>query len=167
MSAYYTFVCSLPYLSFDSEVPMMPEEFLDRASFYLGASEMSDLTGEERVSDIGAAWDLWERSFRTAVASIRAGRTGKEFQPDRTKTDILDGVTRQTVADLYKTEAPMKIERGLDLLRFSKLDELSCGHNFDYAVIFCYYQKLRLMWRWKGMDKKSGEEVVKNCCEVK
>ena len=167
MSAYYTFVCSLPYLSFEGEPPMTPKEFVERAAFYLKDEELSDLTGKDRSSEVGSSWNKWERSLRSAVAAVRAGRVGKEFQPDRLGTDILDGMTRQTLSDLYKTEAPMRIERGLDEVRFNKLDELASGHFFDYVVIFCYYQKLLILTRWKGLDAEGGREVVKNCCAIK
>lgn len=167
MSAYYTFVCSLPYLSFDSEPPMPPEDFLARASFYLTEEELADLGKPGRGSEVGAAWERWERSFRTAVAAVRAGRTGKEFQPDKTDLELMDSQVRQTVSELYKTEAPMRIERGLDALRFAKLDELASGHYFDYAVIFCYFQKLLILWRWKNLDVSGGRKVMEDCCAVK
>ena len=42
MSAYYTFVCSLPYLSFEGEPPMTPKEFVERAAFYLKDEESAE-----------------------------------------------------------------------------------------------------------------------------
>jgi len=79
----------------------------------------------------------------------------------------MDGATRQGIAELYKTGEPLKIERGLDLICFSRLDEMSAGHFFDYTVVFCYYKKLTILWRWKCLDDLKGQEVLKNSCMVK
>ena len=59
------------------------------------------------------------------------------------------------------------LERGLDLLNFSHLDEMSAGHFFDYTVVFCYFKKLVILWRWKCLDDLKGQEVLKNSCLVK
>ena len=101
------------------------------------------------------------------MAQVRAAKLGKEFQPDRLKTDVMDGAVRQGIAELYKTGEPLKIERGLDLICFSRLDEMSAGHFFDYTVVFCYYKKLTILWRWKCLDDLKGQEVLKNSCMVK
>ena len=167
MSNYYTFVCSLPYLNFEGEPPMSPDEFIERATPWLGDEELKALTDTNAKLDVAAEWALWERSFRSAVAQVRAAKLGKEFQIDRLRTDVMDGATRQGIAELYKTGEPLKIERGLDLLSFSHLDEMSAGHFFDYTVVYCYFKKLVILWRWKCLDDLKGQEVLKNSCLVK
>ena len=167
MSNYYTFVCSLPYLNFEGEPPMSPDEFIERAAPWLAEEELKALTDPNAENGVAAEWALFERSFRSAVAQVRAAKLGKEFQPDRLKTDVLDGATRQGIAELYKTGEPLKIERGLDLICFSRLDEMSAGHFFDYTVVFYYYKKLTILWRWKCLDDLKGQEVLKNSCMVK
>ena len=111
---------------------MSPDEFIERATPWLTEEELKALTNADANFDVAAEWALWERSFRSAVAQVRAAKLGKEFQVDRLKTDVMDGATRQGIAELYKTGEPLKIERGLDLLSFSRLDEMSAGHFFDY-----------------------------------
>ncbi|MBO7447691.1 DUF2764 family protein [bacterium] len=167
MSNYYTLVCSLPYLNFEGEPPMSPEEFIERATPWLSEAELKALTDPDPETGVAAEWALFERSFRSAVAQVRAAKLGKEFQPDRLKTDVMDGAVRQGIAELYKTGEPLKIERGLDLICFSRLDEMSAGHFFDYTVVFCYYKKLTILWRWKCLDDLKGQEVLKNSCMVK
>ena len=167
MSNYYTFVCSLPYLNFEGEPPMSPDEFIERAAPWLAEEELKALTDPNPETGVAAEWALFERSFRSAVAQVRAAKLGKEFQPDRLKTDVMDGAVRQGIAELYKTGEPLKIERGLDLICFSRLDEMSAGHFFDYTVVFCYHKKLTILWRWKCLDDLKGQEVLKNSCMVK
>lgn len=167
MSNYYTFICSLPYLNFEGEPPMSPDEFIERATPWLAEEELKALTDPNPETGVAAEWALFERSFRSAVAQVRAAKLGKEFQPDRLKTDVMDGAVRQGIAELYKTGEPLKIERGLDLICFSRLDEMSAGHFFDYTVVFCYYKKLTILWRWKCLDDLKGQEVLKNSCMVK
>lgn len=146
---------------------MSPDEFIERAAPWLAEEELKALTDPNAENGVAAEWALFERSFRSAVAQVRAAKLGKEFQPDRLKTDVLDGATRQGIAELYKTGEPLKIERGLDLICFSRLDEMSAGHFFDYTVVFCYYKKLTILWRWKCLDDLKGQEVLKNSCMVK
>ncbi len=167
MSNYYTFVCSLPYLNFEGEPPMSPDEFIERASVWLSEEDLKALKDPCAEKGVAAEWALFERSFRSAVAQVRAAKLGKEFQPDWLRTDIVDGATRQGIAELYKTGEPLKIERGLDLICFSRLDEMSAGHFFDYVNVFCYYKKLTILWRWKCLDDLKGQEVLKNSCMVK
>lgn len=169
MANYYTFVCSLNYLDFQGEAPMAPAEFLEQAANWLPAGELAalcdwDLPGGPAIA---AEWSLYERSLKSAVAAVRAQRLGREFQPDRLSCDILDGQTRQSISELYKGNDPLKLERGLDGLRFAKLDELGAGHFFDFTAVFCYYAKLCLMWRWQTLDSARGLAVVKDCCTVK
>lgn len=146
---------------------MSPDEFIERATPWLAEEELKALTDPNAENGVAAEWALFERSFRSAVAQVRAAKLGKEFQPDRLKTDVLDGAVRQGIAELYKTGEPLKIERGLDLICFSRLDEMSAGHFFDYTVVFCYYKKLVILWRWKCLDDLKGQEVLKNSCMVK
>jgi len=146
---------------------MSPDEFIERATPWLTEEELKALTNADANFDVAAEWALWERSFRSAVAQVRAAKLGKEFQVDRLKTDVMDGATRQGIAELYKTGEPLKIERGLDLLSFSRLDEMSAGHFFDYTVVFCYFKKLMILWRWKCLDDLKGQEVLKDSCMVK
>lgn len=146
---------------------MSPDEFIERATPWLTEEELKALTNADANFDVAAEWALWERSFRSAVAQVRAAKLGKEFQVDRLKTDVMDGATRQGIAELYKTGEPLKIERGLDLLSFSRLDEISAGHFFDYTVVFCYFKKLMILWRWKCLDDLKGQEVLKDSCMVK
>lgn len=146
---------------------MSPDEFIERATPWLTDEELKALTNADANFDVAAEWALWERSFRSAVAQVRAAKLGKEFQVDRLKTDVMDGATRQGIAELYKTGEPLKIERGLDLLSFSHLDEMSAGHFFDYTVVFCYFKKLMILWRWKCLDDLKGQEVLKDSCMVK
>lgn len=146
---------------------MSPDEFIERAAPWLAEEELKALTDPNAENGVAAEWALFERSFRSAVAQVRAAKLGKEFQPDRLKTDVLDGAVRQGIAELYKTGEPLKIERGLDLICFSRLDEMSAGHFFDYTVVFCYYKKLTILWRWKCLDDLKGQEVLKNSCMVK
>lgn len=146
---------------------MSPDEFIERATPWLTDEELKALTNADAEFDVAAEWALWERSFRSAVAQVRAAKLGKEFQVDRLKTDVMDGATRQGIAELYKTGEPLKIERGLDLLSFSRLDEMSAGHFFDYTVVFCYFKKLMILWRWKCLDDLKGQEVLKDSCMVK
>lgn len=44
---------------------------------------------------------------------------------------------------------------------------MSAGHFFDYTVVFCYFKKLVILWRWKCLDDLKGQEVLKNSCLVK
>ena len=146
---------------------MSPDEFIERAAPWLSEEELKALTDPNAETGVAAEWALFERSFRSAVAQVRAAKLGKEFQPDRLRTDVMDGAVRQGIAELYKTGEPLKIERGLDLICFSRLDEMSAGHFFDYTVVFCYYKKLTILWRWKCLDDLKGQEVLKNSCMVK
>lgn len=165
MGAYYTFISSLNYLDFSGEAPFSPEEFLERAAVWLPEKELAALEDglAKGAPKIASTYERWEKSFRSAVATLRAAKLSLDFQPNWLECDFLDGETRQAIQELYKAGDPLKLERGLDAIRFAKLDELSVGHFFDFTIVFCYYRKLKLLWRWQTLNPEAGAAVVKSC----
>lgn len=49
-------------------------------------------------------------------------------------------------------------EKGLDLLRWNYLDDITTFHYFTIEVILSYVIKLRIIDRWLGLDAETGNE---------
>ncbi|HNS17268.1 MAG TPA: DUF2764 family protein [Bacteroidales bacterium] len=50
-------------------------------------------------------------------------------------------------------------EKGLDLLRWTHLDELTTFHYFSTEVILSYVVKLLIIERWLTLDRATGEQL--------
>ena len=59
----------------------------------------------------------------------------------------------------------LKRERGLDELRWRKIDELTILDSFDLEVLLGYVAKLKIIDRWLQLDPDSGRELFRRLVE--
>ena len=56
-------------------------------------------------------------------------------------------------------------ERGLDDLRWQKVDELTAMDVFDLELILGFVAKLKIIDRWLQLDPESGRELFRKLVE--
>ena len=82
-----------------------------------------------------------------------AGREEAEFPEKATAESILHGT------DILKRE------RGLDELRWHKVDEITIQDYFDIEVILGFVAKLKIIDRWLQLDPESGRALFRRMVE--
>ena len=81
------------------------------------------------------------------------GREDAEF-PERAKADAI----------LHGTDI-LDRERGLDELRWQKIDEITLMDYFDIEVILGFVCKLKIIDRWLQLDPESGRAMFRKLVE--
>ena len=84
---------------------------------------------------------------------VLEGREEAEFPEQATAEAILQGV------DILKRE------RGLDDLRWSKVDEITIQDYFDIEAILGFVAKLKIIDRWLQLDPETGRVLFRRMVE--
>ena len=84
---------------------------------------------------------------------VLEGREEAEFPEQATAEAILQGI------DILKRE------RGLDDLRWSKVDEITIQDYFDIEAILGFVAKLKIIDRWLQLDPETGRVLFRRMVE--
>ncbi len=84
---------------------------------------------------------------------VLEGREEAEFPEQATAETILQGI------DILKRE------RGLDDLRWSKVDEITIQDYFDIEAILGFVAKLKIIDRWLQLDPETGRVLFRRMVE--
>ncbi|MGB2600993.1 MAG: DUF2764 family protein [Candidatus Omnitrophota bacterium] len=160
---YYYLIASLPYLKFGSEPPISSTNFIAECGKWLGQSDMktvlaAKISGEAEPGEGGtvlAEWKTFDRELRHELALIRAAhKKGEEHRG----TDMLKSVLEQ--------ENPFLMEKEMERIRWSYLEEKSLGCFFDLNRLVLYFVQLQIVERMDIFDKDKGESYFYKLCEV-
>lgn len=161
MDKYYYFIAQLPFLRFKEEPLLARAAFLDEASKWLTAKELSLLVSGDlnnfypQAQDKGvlAEYKEFENNLRQAITSYRkASGAGPMNFPQ------LQGILSES--------NPLEAEIKLSALRWRFIEEKEPGHYFDLDFLVCYYLKLQILERLSKFDKKEGTRVFDTLSEV-
>lgn len=104
------------------------------------------------------AYDLGVRNAKVAYLNKALGRpegmdmlvlSEDEFEDWAAATEVLSGT------DILERE------RGLDILMWAKIEELTQMHVFDLDVILGFEAKLKIVDRWLKLDPRTGWEMFR------
>jgi hypothetical protein len=159
---YYYLVASLPYLKFGGEPPMSSEEFIAECGKWLIDKDMKTVLAATRSAEQGAEegsvlaeWQRFDREVRHELALIRAARRKGE---EHRGTDLTKSVLEQ--------ENPLLMEKELERIRWSFLEEKSRTYFFDINRLVLYFVQLQILERMAAFDKDKGESYFYKLCEV-
>ena len=149
-------------MRFGGEPPVSSEEFIAECGKWLDEKDMKTVLAATRRAEYGAKdgtvlaeWQNFDRALRHELALIRAAKKKGE---DRRGTDITKSVLEQ--------ETPLLMERELERIRWSFLEEKSRVHFFDINRLVLYFVQLQIMERMAAFDKDRGESYFYKLCEV-
>lgn len=156
---YYYFSASLPELRPCEPPPLTLEEFDAEARTQLSTRHFVQLTAdadaEGEVPRVYREMRKFEEYLRTRIALRRAEKRGMAFsaaEPEECCTEVDAGLP--ALAAL----APAERERGIDMLRWKKLDEIAQNHDFDFDHLCAYRSQLRIAEKYRGRDAAAGRE---------
>ncbi|MGL4854895.1 MAG: DUF2764 family protein [Lentisphaeria bacterium] len=165
---YYYLIASLPMLKLEGDSPFSTVKFMSMCEDALSSAQYQALSRVELVPcEKGQAccaleekWSAFETALRNRALNWVAHKT--KMDPSeflREETEVFATLERR-VEDAFDTSNPAQTERSLDRLRWSVLEDLSTGHDFDFEALFVYKIKLMLVEKWQGLSKEEGHKQV-------
>lgn len=171
MGQYYFLGASLPFLSYESERPWSPSEFLetlrgqlsDRDLAVVNAAHIEAPEDIANSSPVLTEWLRFDRGLRNQLARLRASElnldAGEYVRTDEAGRDDTDRSGLSEIAREALTAAsPLTGEHALGNARWRFLDDLEVGHYFDVDRLVIYYLKLQLLARRKMFNREDGEQ---------
>ena len=167
MAEYIYFCTSLPSLSYGMEPPLSSENFLQSASTNISTADfekLSDLDfgqASRRVLNSGFFSDYyaWEVALRNQVMMQRLKMIGQRGGAAKPRSGAAGSAMMAAAVEQILQQGPFAIERGLDQLRWAKLDELCGARLFDMVFLACYLLKLKILERSALWQQDAGKEL--------
>ena len=165
-SGYYYLTASLPYLFFAGQEFVSSGDFLAECEKWLTPEDLSVLqkiddknTGDEEIEpdtdNAAGQWKSFNQNLEEGLAAVR--RANKS--PAKVKVpEMLPGV--------FEERTPLLMEKRIERLKWDFIDQQESWYQFDLNWLIIYLLKIRILERLAVFDKKKGEEVFKQLCEV-
>lgn len=168
MSAFYYIAASLPFLSGpDQAPPMKSAELLELCGRMLSPKDYEDLLHGSLDPDakpskgLAGRYRMWERSLRNELAKRRGEEWGLEADVYLREADTVFGV-QAIAAEAMDKATPLEAEIFLNNQRWSKIDEMACGHAFDMEFLRGYRLKLLLLERRALFSEERGTAAYRD-----
>lgn len=171
MGQYYFLGASLPFLSYESERPWSPSEFLEILQGQLSERDFAVVNAAHieapaeitNVSPVLTQWQRFDRGLRNRLARLRAAElnldAGEHVRTDEAGRDDADqGGLADTAREALAAPSPLTGEHALGSARWRFLDDLEVGHYFDVDRLLIYYLKLQLLARRRMFNREDGEQ---------
>lgn len=158
---YYYFSASLPELEPCETPPLKPEEFDAEAERFLSPEHYAQLTaepgeeGDDELPRVYREMQKFEQYLRNRIALRRAEKLDIATdldEPEEFYPEVDAALPALAALD------PAARERGIDLLRWKKLDEIAQNHDFDFDHVCAYRSKLRIAEKYRGRDAAAGRK---------
>jgi hypothetical protein len=165
LTQYYYLVASLPMLFFEAAPPFSSHAWLESCREQLTKDDYA-LLSRVSLDALGpqpgdsAAWRIfssWETSLRNELARHRAQRLGRDPEPFLRDAPFFAGLPA-VVKQALGAGTPKAVEIALDRERWSYLEELETGTQFDLDRLIVYRLKLQLLERKERFRPKPGRE---------
>ncbi|MBN2445057.1 MAG: DUF2764 family protein [Spirochaetales bacterium] len=165
MSQYYYTIAALPFIDFESALPMELDHFLKECEKECNPRDYSLIKDsglvpplpQKKYPAILTAFYSWERSLRNELVVLRSKKKG--VSPDMY---VQDGETVfepvQVARNAFNQESPLTGEQIIRKARWTLLDHLEAGHYFDVEKLIIYKLKLEILGLKGKSDKTKGEE---------
>jgi len=118
-----------------------------------------DMPEEAKAACINQ-WCARETEIRNTIVYLRASKARVDAEPFLRPCREVDLYTEKAVAEAMSRPHPLERELGLDQLRWSLLDDLSCFEPFGLPAVVAYALKLKLVERWSALTVEKGRTVV-------
>jgi hypothetical protein len=166
LTQYYYLVASLPMLFFDGVPPFSSAAWLEMCREQVTARDHALLSrisfaALDRGSGDPEAWQAyssWETALRDELAVQRAQRLGVSPDPFLREAPFYPGLPAMA-KEALAAGTPKAVETALDRRRWSCLEELEAGTQFDLGRLVVYRLKLLLLERKNRFRIEPGREA--------
>ena len=113
-------------------------------------------------------WFRFDLDLRNTVVSYLNDSLGR---PDEEDMVLLEGRETEEFYELKDAQAVLngadilKREKGLDTLRWQKIDELTMLDSLDLELLLGYVLKLKIIDRWIQLDPETGRALFRKLVE--
>jgi len=151
-------------LFYDTEAALLsPGDFLLFCSAWIPVKEFNllknasiqDVRGDETSNPVVTRWNLWERTLRNELVSLRAQQKKTDLFEDIVPGEKVLGLAN-IAREAFSQPSPLTGEDMLNRSRWNFLEELETGHHFDIEKLIIYYLKLQLLQRKDFFNKERG-----------
>lgn len=167
MGSQYYFAATLPSLQFGSPPPFTSAAFLDQAASHLSAEEMGILSGLRLAPgpgdrapakpELAARYAAWEGTLRAELATLRAGRLGRQADAKGPKAVLDDWSAINTARSAFQAQTPLEGELAIERARWAFIDSASPIQLFDFQGLCAYRLKLLILERLSALSVERGE----------
>ena len=163
--AYYYLGASLPAVLFSTKPALTWEEFLEYSKgalpenkYHFLSSLSLEMEGDlpSGASPLIEKYQAFERSLHRQLARLR--KKNHDLAGEVPEDEGIDP-PNYVVKNLYPGSNPLELEEKLDALRWSKIEDLSAGHFFDWTFLESYALKLQLAWKIQNRTPERGREA--------
>lgn len=169
MTQYYYLVASLPLLVFAGRPPLRSQEWLDLCREQVAESDHAllsriSIAAPFRRPGDPAAWrtySSWETALRNELVAQRAQRLGLDPEPFRREAPFFPGLSA-FAKEALDAATPKDAETALDRRRWSVLEELEAGTQFDLGRLIVYRLKLMILERRERFRPEPGLESFRS-----
>jgi hypothetical protein len=166
LTQYYYLVASLPMLQVDGAPPFSSEVWLEMCREHVAAEDhalLCRISFEALAPRSGdphtwQAYASWETALRDELAVQRAQRLGLDPAPFLRPAPFVAGLAA-IIKEALAAGTPLAIETALDRRRWSRLEELEAGTQFDLGRLIVYRLKLLLLERKDRFRPEPGREA--------
>lgn len=170
MPSHYYIVSTLPMLLPGGECPFPPGDFIARlrgfvSDYELGQLEQLSLLPPKdipaNVHPAIASWYDWETALRNAMVHIRqkASDAGGDSRRHLRSGGGSYSEIGQALSEAFGKHNPLETENILDSLRWHRLEEIECGHHFDFVKLCVYKLKLQICYKQGLRDNERGAKL--------
>lgn len=116
---------------------------------------------DRNIKNISAAYSARERKADVSKIIIGDGEVCQSILLNPNENDFLiTGLDyTEEIMKLLNSDDILKKERGLDLLRWRRLEEMTTFDYFNIDYILAYVLKITMISRWLLLDEKIGREM--------
>lgn len=168
MSHYYYFAATLPTLQFGAAAPMPSANFVELCERFVNGTELAALRAAVLSSPIGGApsaclgvsplldgYYAWERSFRFALARLRAVKLNRSFATPLGGEDEAGAALARAAV---QAGSPLEGELAIERARWAAIESLLGYDRFGFEAIAAYRLRLLSLERMASLEAERGEE---------
>ena len=165
MAAYYYLISSLPMLDLDSPVKLDSSAFIELCRDFLPENELEIISSlkiepNETSTNISEleAWKNWETQLRNSLVKYRGKEANINVNDYLREERDYSSEIEKGVVDAYSKSNPLEREDHLDKVRWSKLEGMEVGHDFDFLKLCLYKLKLLICEKRNKYNLEKGSQ---------
>ena len=171
-SSFYYLIGSLPNLQLGEPCPLTGNEFFGMCENFVSPDQLKNLKDLSLVPrdnpccSVETAWNDFETDLRNWTVRIRSQRSRRDGDTSIRPEGNLVASMELHVTEALDQKTPLDAERMLDELRWQHLQNLSVGHEFDFARLVIYRLQLAIIEKWTHHDASEGLERLQNTVKL-
>lgn len=170
-AVYYYLLSFLPTLQFGVKPTLTQQDFLGYCREQLGQEMVDTLQGvslydcQRSEVPIITKWNQWVIYSRNLIARYRATARGVDATPFLREEGELFVSKKRILEEVLQEKNPRKQAEAVFDLSWKYLDELECGHQFEFENVVAYWLRLQINHALTFENEQGAEEFARACAD--